>query len=159
MGCGLDGFWGDDDLFRFFDGVGGEGDLLTDGNGSKPSPIPFIFSSMSKPFIFWLSSVARTGISTSESVRLFAETWLPLLWDVNGRESSNEPRLLSSSPIDPLIEGDPFVVPLLAARLVVMCNGSEGSNRPGLPGILLPLMPGMNMSVGDICYLEVSNGT
>ena len=44
--------------------------------------------------------------------------------------------------------------PPLVARRVDMWNGSDGSKRPGLPGILLPLIPGMLMSVGDICANE-----
>ena len=45
------------------------------------------------------------------------------------------------------MEGLPLPVPFFAAPLVVMCNGSDGSNRPGLPGTLLPLIPAANISL------------
>ena len=91
--------------------------------------------------------MAETEIS--ENRRLFAENWLPLLYEVNGRESSNEPLLLWSSSTVPVSDGVPFTVVVFAARRVVMCNGSVGP-RTSRPGTLLALITAAFLSLGDI---------
>lgn len=81
---------------------------------------------------------------------LLIEYSLLLLCEVDGRDSFSEPLRLKLPSTEPLTEDEPPFDFDLAARRVVMCSGSDGSNLPGLPAFLLPLPPDMLLSVGDI---------